>query len=116
MERGESLSDALVREIREETGIMAAAERLVVVHSNLTSVRGNPAKVVLGFRCRAVAGEPVTSAESLAVEWVPRESVLTRIRHRAIRVRAEALLADAPGVIYSAYVAEPFAILETLAL
>ena len=99
VEEGESLPEALVREVREETGIDIDVGRLVVVHSNVAP----RAKVILGFHCRVIGGEPRCSAESMAVEWVPADQVLERIVHPAVRQRAVDLLANRDDVCYRAY-------------
>ena len=104
VEEGETLPDALTREVREETGIEVEVGRLALVHSNLTP----PSKVILGFHCRATGGHITTSAESLAVEWVDRTSVVMRIAHPAVAERARELIADEGGVRYVAYRLEPF--------
>ena len=77
----------------------------VLVHSNLTP----PANVILGFHCRATGGHITTRAESLAVEWRDRNSVVTRIAHPAVAARARELTADDDGVRYVGYRLEPFA-------
>ena len=105
VEEGETLPDALTREIRKETGIEAEVNRLVLGHSNLAP----PAKVILGFHCRATGGHIATSAESLAVEWVDRDSVVMHIAHPAVAKPARELIADTDGVRYVAYGLEPFA-------
>lgn len=99
VEEGESLTDALSREVREETGIEIAVGRLAVVHSNLAP----PAKVILGFEATAMDGALRCSDESRAVEWVSAEAVLHRIVHPAIAQRAADLLTGGERVIYRSY-------------
>ena len=106
VEEGETLPDALTREIREETGIEAVVGRLALVHSNVA----RPAKVILGFYCRAIGGGITTSAESSAVQWVDRSNVLSRIAHPAVAERARTLVKDEGGVSYVAYQLNPFVI------
>lgn len=102
VEEGETLIEALVREVREETGIDVAVGLLTVVHSNVTA----PAKVILGFECRACGGQPTCSAESRAVEWVRPGSVLERIVHPAVAQRADDMLSESDRVIYRSYAME----------
>ncbi|ABX04145.1 MAG TPA: NUDIX hydrolase [Herpetosiphon sp.] len=63
VEIGESLTQALTREIFEETGVQAKIEHLVGVSSNLAL-----GSVNLDFRCSYQSGQLTTSAESLAVQ------------------------------------------------
>lgn len=99
VEGGERLDDALVREVREETGIIITVQQLLVVHSNVAP----PAKIILGFACGASGGAIASSAESRAVEWVPERRVVERIVHPAIRQRAIDLLARSAPPIYRSY-------------
>ena len=75
IERGETAEQAVVREVREETGEEVEAERLVGVYSDpeLTSITypdGNTvAYVALAFGCRVLGGAPALSDETLEVGW-----------------------------------------------
>jgi 8-oxo-dGTP pyrophosphatase MutT (NUDIX family) len=73
LEPGEEPAQGLVREILEETGVVAAAERLVEVDGSghVTYPNGDVCQfLTMVFRCRYVSGEArVNDDESLAVGW-----------------------------------------------
>lgn len=69
---GEQPADAVVREIREETGIEANAERIVgVALQPLIYPNGDVCQYLdVWFRCRAISGEAhVNDEESIEVAW-----------------------------------------------
>ena len=70
---GEEPADAAVREIFEETGVIAVPERLVAVTvpPSITYRNGDQAQYLdLVFRCRATGGEArVNDTESVEVGW-----------------------------------------------
>ena len=108
MEEGESLFDALRREIEEETGIIASIGQLAGLYSNLKP----PCKVIFGFLGSAAGGELRTSAESPAVEWVPRGEVLKRVTHPALHDRIQDLLDFSGRIVYRVYTTDPYQVLE----
>lgn len=69
---GEQPADAIIREIREETGLSVVIERLcgVVLHP-VRYPNGDECQYLnVWFRCRAIAGEArVNDDESRAVAW-----------------------------------------------
>jgi len=65
VEGGEQNEAALLREVREETGLSVAVERLVGSYRR-TGFRPHLAQV---FLCRVLGGELRTSRESLALAW-----------------------------------------------
>ncbi|MDQ0757181.1 NUDIX domain-containing protein [Arthrobacter sp. B3I4] len=73
LEPGEEPAAGLLREVFEETGVVAVAERLVSVAAvgPLTYPNGDVCQfLTLVFRCRYVSGEArVNDDESLAVGW-----------------------------------------------
>lgn len=98
VEEGESLTDALRREVLEETGIMVSVAALVGVYSNTKSHI-----VMFDFLCDIVGGELATSAESPEVAWVERDESLARIIRPAIRDRMRDMLEFDGQVVYRAY-------------
>ena len=98
VEEGETLTDALQREVYEETGIRVSVGKLAGVYSNVKSHI-----VMFDFLCAWIEGEPRTSPESLAVEWVGREEAIARIIRPAIRERMRDMLEFNGQVIYRAY-------------
>jgi 8-oxo-dGTP pyrophosphatase MutT (NUDIX family) len=72
IEPGEQPADAILREIREETGVRAEIDRLAGVALNEhTYPNGDVCQFVnVWFRCRTVGGEArVNDDESVAVGW-----------------------------------------------
>ncbi len=75
VEVGESIAQAVVREVREETGYDVEPIRLIGVYSEpaLTTVRyadGNVIQFVSNlFECRIIGGATALCAETQALEW-----------------------------------------------
>lgn len=82
VEFGEAVADAVVREVREETGYDVEPVRLVGVYSRpdleqiVTYADGNVIHYVSSsFECRLLGGEARTCAESLEVAWFPPDDL-----------------------------------------
>ncbi len=103
VEEGETLTDALEREVLEETGIIIKVRSLVGIYSNTRK----PSIVNIDFICEYVSGNPATSEESLRVEWVDRDKVLTRIKRDAIYGRMKNMLEFSGEITYRAYFVDP---------
>ena len=73
IETGESDADAVVREVREETGLIVAVGRLAG-----RVVRAGPGGVVYDiadYECQAVGGDLVAGDDAADVRWVSREEL-----------------------------------------
>jgi 8-oxo-dGTP pyrophosphatase MutT (NUDIX family) len=92
LEPEEEPARAVVREVREETGVEVEVERLtsVLAQEPFTYPNGDRVQILdLAFRCRPVGGAPDASGdESLDVRWFPPgalpdmpQRILDRIGH-----------------------------------
>ena len=83
MDPGEEPAEAVVREVREETGLIVVPERIVDVHSSPLVVYPNQDRVIyvgVAFRCRPVGGElRVADDESLEVKYFPADKLPTTL-------------------------------------
>ncbi|MGO4748428.1 NUDIX hydrolase [Streptomyces sp. 2MCAF27] len=72
LEPGETIPDALQREVLEETGIKIA------LPATLTGIYKNMTRLIVSmvFRCEAIDGTPTTGAETRALRWATREEVI----------------------------------------
>lgn len=111
VEAGETLEEALVREIEEESGITAAVTRLVAMYSNVgqrgTDGWPRPTILMADFLCDYISGDPRTSDESLEVRWVPRDTALGIIDTPAYKDRMALMLGFDGRVHYKSYVTFP---------
>ena len=113
VENGENLIDAVIREIKEESGINASVARLIVVSSNTASYEGTngyetiPTKVMFDFACKYVDGDLSSSDETVESKWVKKEEVLNYMTAPAYRERFQAYLDFDGTVTYLEYVTRP---------
>lgn len=113
VEVGENLMDALIREIKEESGIDVAVSKLIGVYSNTgihkfyDGVTDVPTKLMLDYICKPVGGELAISEETSDSRWVAKEKVLDLVTAPAIRTRYKAYLEFNGEINYMDYVTHP---------
>lgn len=110
LEPGEQPADGAVREVLEETGIEAVAQRVLGVQATEPGVCANGDKVQwldVGFVCRAVGGTArVNDDESVEVGWFDPEVLPQPLGPRQTRQLAAAL-GDAAETYFLAGVTRP---------
>lgn len=113
IEIGENIEEGLLREILEESGIVASVRCLVGIYSNVgqhlyyDGTTNVPTKVMLDFICDFIGGTVRTSNETSEVVWVPKTEVLKKITSPAQHFRFQKALAFNNKVCYSSYVTNP---------
>lgn len=96
---GETLSQAVVREVEEETGVQVEVTGLVGLYSNPSHVIEYDDGEVrqefsICFHAKYVGGELRTSSESKEVKWIAPARLQELEIHPSIRLRIEHGLAD----------------------
>ncbi|MHC0551925.1 NUDIX hydrolase [Salinicoccus sp. CNSTN-B1] len=95
VENGEDLVEAVIREVKEESGIDISVNTIVGMYSNTgtytwddgkTSV---PTKLMVDFDCLAIGGEIRTSEETSEVKWVDASYINNFIESLSLRKRYE---------------------------
>lgn len=100
VEQGESVLDGLKREISEESGVIAEAEKLAGIYQRLSSKPGYgplegmvlPTTVNLTFICKYMGGKEAVSDESIEVAWFAPDEAKEKITDPYIRKAVEDLL------------------------
>lgn len=95
LEPGETIPDALQREVLEETGIKIALPAVLTgVYKNMTGLI-----VSMVFRCEAIDGQLTTGDETRALRWATRDEV-TDLADETYAIRVlDALDAMSPPAI-----------------
>ena len=105
-EVGETISQTVVREVKEETGVDVEVTGLIGIYSDPTHVIAFTDGEVrqefsICFRARPVGGELATSNESKEVLWVEPSQLDELNIHPSIRLRIEHGAADRTEPYYS---------------
>ena len=73
----ESVKEALVREVKEETGLKVLPTRLIGVHDDFFSKEDEPTRhVIIAYEAIVVDGRVVFSQEATAYTWMSVEEAL----------------------------------------
>ena len=81
VETGELLGDAVVREVREETGLIVEPTAVATLFERVMRDERGSAEyhyVLVDYFCRVLSGEPRAGSDSAAVEWVPLSALDAR--------------------------------------
>jgi 8-oxo-dGTP diphosphatase len=81
VETGEQLTEAIKREVREETGLEVEPQIVVEIFERiLRDKEGKPEYhyVLIDYLCKAKGGEPKPGDDAAAVEWVKRKDLGSR--------------------------------------
>jgi len=108
VEVGESLIDAVRREILEEAGIEVELGPLVGVYSNVTP----PTKVIFAFLAKWLRGEARADDETDEVGWFPRSAALELVTPGPELDRVRDALEFEGTVRYRVYSTGPYDIQE----
>lgn len=90
MDPGEQPADAVLREVREETGVEVRIERVagVALHEVIYGNGDHCHMMNTWFRCRAIGGEArVNDSESIAVGWFAPDALPPMNPFAMIRIR-----------------------------
>ncbi|MBF6236648.1 NUDIX domain-containing protein [Nocardia otitidiscaviarum] len=106
LEAGETVSEAVVREVKEETGIDVDIVKMIGVFSNPDHVIAYDDGEVrqefsICFIAKPTGGELRTSSESKDVKWVAVENLSDLDIHPSIRLRISQGLEDRNGPYFT---------------
>ncbi len=111
VEQGESIIQALMREIEEETGVKVHVTAFVGAYSNLTIKDGYgplegtklPTGVNLTFLCEYVSGKERLSHESIDIAWVDKSEAVRLVTYIPFARRLKDMLSYNGSVRFESF-------------
>lgn len=107
VEPGETLQEALMREIKEEAGVEVEITGFIGICKNIEKDVVN-----VDFYCRYVRGELTTSDESLDVRWIKKVDALEMVTFPLTKKRLENMLSEEHKVHCFGFRREPFEVVD----
>ena len=105
VEPGETLQQALLREIFEETGINVMITGFIGICKNIQSDI-----VSIDFCCKYVSGTPTPSEESLEVAWFPMDKTVSMMENPLYEKRMQNMVSHSSNAFCFAFTKRPFEI------
>jgi 8-oxo-dGTP diphosphatase len=106
VEEGESLLDALFREVREETGVDVEVGPLASIWSKISP----PPAIIFNFLAHYKSGNLQACEECPELGWYTTDAALEKVTHPVNRDRLKTLLDFSGSVVYRAYTSPPYRI------
>ena len=111
IEQGETIIEALKREIQEESGILCEPEHLTGIYQNLIAKDGYgplegtkiPPIINLTFTCNYISGEASASEEAEEACWVPPEEAIAMVTHPLYAQRLLDVLQFDGSIVFASY-------------
>jgi len=107
VEPGEDVAQAVVREVREETGCEVEPEAVLGIDCRVTE----PEMLMVRFRCRYLGGQVRPSDETPEAGWFAYDEARAMAAHEPSASRLGDALSGAPGVLVRRYAAGPYELL-----
>ena len=107
VEEGESLVDALHREVREEAGVEIEMGSLAAVWSKVTP----PSAVIFTFLGRYRSGDLTPTGDSAEAAWLSPANALKVVTNSVMKERIQVLLSFDGTINYRSYTVKPYQVL-----
>ena len=111
VEQGERITEALKREVYEESGVICEPESLTGIYQNLVVKEGYgplegmkiPPIINFAFDCKYIGGEISVSDEAEEVRWVTPEEAVKMVTHPLYAKRLADIIKKEEAVVLSSY-------------